>query len=179
MTAVTDTVTDTVAAPLTARIKLATTSAERDAARALRRQVFCVEQGLFDGDDTDAIDRTALTLVAVDGDGAVIGTVRIHHAGDNVWWGSRLAVARPARRQAAVGSGLIKLAVGAARALGCATFLAHVQQQNVAMFAQLHWQALDEIALHGRPHSLMRADFAAYPPIRDADHGFVCTRSAT
>ena len=161
---------------LAARIKLATTPAEQAAARALRRQVFCLEQGLFDGDDTDAIDGTAITLVAVDGDGAVIGTVRIHHAGDGVWWGSRLAVARVARRQAAVGSGLIRLAVGAARSFGCTTFLAHVQQQNVAMFRQLHWQELADVVLHGRAHSLMRAGLAAYAPIHDGETGFICTR---
>lgn len=161
---------------LAARIKLATTHAEQAAARALRQQVFCLEQGLFDGDDTDAIDGTAITLVAVDAEHAVIGTVRIHHAGDGVWWGSRLAVARVARRQAAVGSGLIRLAVGAARSFGCTTFLAHVQQQNVAMFRQLHWQELADVVLHGRAHSLMRAGLAAYPPIHDGETGFVCTR---
>lgn len=161
---------------LAARIKLATLPAEQAAARALRQQVFCLEQGLFDGDDTDAIDGSAITLVAVDDDHAVIGTVRIHHAGDGVWWGSRLAVARVARRQAAVGSGLIKLAVGAARSFGCTTFLAHVQQQNVAMFRQLHWQELADVVLHGRPHSLMRAGMAAYPPIHDGETGFICTR---
>lgn len=161
---------------LAARIKLATTPAEQAAARALRQQVFSLEQGLFDGDDTDAIDDTAITLVAVDADDAVIGTVRIHHAGDGVWWGSRLAVARVARRQAAVGSGLIKLAVGAARSFGCTTFLAHVQQQNVAMFRQLHWQELADVVLHGRAHSLMRAGLVAYPPIHDGETGFVCTR---
>ena len=161
---------------LAAHIKLATSNAERDAARALRQQVFCLEQGLFDGDDTDAIDGAAITLVAVDADGAVIGTVRIHHAGDDVWWGSRLAVARVARRQAAVGSGLIRLAVGAARSFGCTTFLAHVQQQNVAMFRQLHWQELADVVLHGRAHSLMRAGLAAYAPIHDGETGFICTR---
>ena len=161
---------------LAAHIKLATSNAERDAARALRQQVFCLEQGLFDGDDTDAIDGAAITLVAVEAGGAVIGTVRFHHAGDDVWWGSRLAVARVARRQAAVGSGLIRLAVGAARSFGCTTFLAHVQQQNVAMFGQLHWEELADVVLHGRPHSLMRAALAAYPPIHDGEQGFICTR---
>lgn len=163
---------------LTARIKVATTPAEQVAARALRHQVFCTEQGLFDGDDRDAIDASAITLVAVatDNGNAVIGTVRIHHAGDNAWWGSRLAVARSARRQAAVGSGLIKLAVGAAQAFGCTIFLAHVQQQNVAMFQQLHWQALDALTLHGLPHRLMRADLASYPAIHDGATGFMCMR---
>ena len=45
---------------LAARIKLATLPAEQAAARALRQQVFCLEQGLFDGDDTDAIDSSAI-----------------------------------------------------------------------------------------------------------------------
>nr|WP_315248287.1 MSMEG_0567/Sll0786 family nitrogen starvation N-acetyltransferase [uncultured Duganella sp.] len=165
---------------LTVRVKLATSRAERDAARLLRHAVFCQEQGLFDGDDRDDIDTTALTLVAIAGAGdEVVGTVRIHHAGDQIWWGSRLAVARPARRQAAVGTGLIRLAVGSAQALGCRTFLAHVQQQNVAMFEQLHWQLLNSLHMHGRQHSLMRADLSFYPPIRDADVGFLCARENT
>jgi putative N-acetyltransferase (TIGR04045 family) len=166
-------------APLTARIKLATTPDQRDGARQLRHQVFCVEQGLFNGDDRDQIDTTALTLVAIAGPaGEVIGTVRIHHAGDDIWWGSRLAVARSARRQAAVGSGLIKLAVGAAQALGCRTFLAHVQQQNVPMFEQLNWDPLHDVELHGRAHCLMRADLSFYPSIHDADTGFTCSRDS-
>ncbi|MYM33285.1 GNAT family N-acetyltransferase [Duganella sp. FT94W] len=171
--------TSVIPAQRTVRVKLATSSVEHDAARRLRHTVFCQEQGLFNGDDRDEIDLTALTLVAI-GDTAdeVIGTVRIHQQGEQVWWGSRLAVARSARRQAAVGSGLIKLAVGTAHALGCHTFLAHVQQQNVAMFTQLHWLALSESVLHGRPHSLMRADLRCYPPIDDAAVGLLCTKVA-
>ncbi|MEV4779054.1 MSMEG_0567/Sll0786 family nitrogen starvation N-acetyltransferase [Burkholderia sp. LMU1-1-1.1] len=162
----------------TVRIKLATSDAERQAALRLRHTVFCGEQGLFDGDDIDDIDATALTLVAIAGAGEVAGTVRIHHAAGGVWWGSRLAVARPARRQAAVGSGLIRLAVGSARALGCTTFLAHVQEQNVAMFEQLHWRSLGPLELHGRVHHLMRADLGFYPPIADGASGFLCARGA-
>lgn len=157
------------------RVKLATSRAERDGAQQLRHAVFCQEQGLFDGDDRDAIDTTAFTLVALAGD-EVVGTVRIHHAGGHIWWGSRLAVARPARRQAAVGTGLIRLAVGSAQALGCRTFLAHVQQQNVAMFEQLHWRQLSSLQMHGRQHSLMRADLSFYPPISNAEVGFLCAR---
>jgi putative N-acetyltransferase (TIGR04045 family) len=167
---------------LTVRIKLATTQAERDATRLLRRIVFCEEQGLFSGDDSDDIDAVALPLAAIAGPldqpGEVVGTVRIHQAGDGIWWGSRLAVARAARRQAAVGSGLIKLAVGAAKALGCRTFLAHVQRQNVPMFEQLHWHTLQELDAHGRPHCLMRADLSFYPPIHDGEVGFLCSRES-
>jgi putative N-acetyltransferase (TIGR04045 family) len=165
---------------LSVRIKQAVSQAERDATRRLRRAVFCEEQGLFNGDDLDATDAVALPLAAIIGaDGApgeVVGTVRIHQAEGRIWWGSRLAVSRPYRRQADIGTGLIKLAVGMAHARGCRTFLAYVQAQNVMMFEQLHWLALYEIEVHGRPHYLMRADLSYYPPILDGESGFLSTR---
>ncbi|MGV7209699.1 MSMEG_0567/Sll0786 family nitrogen starvation N-acetyltransferase [Oxalobacteraceae bacterium A2-2] len=164
---------------LTVRIKLAISQSERAATRQLRRAVFCQEQGLFDGDDSDDIDALALPIAAVASlpgqADEVVGTVRIHKAEGRSWWGSRLAVARPVRRQAHVGSGLIRLAVGTAHALGCEIFLAHVQQQNVAMFEQLHWRSLGALELHGRVHHLMRADLAYYPPILDGEVGFLST----
>lgn len=160
---------------LTVRIKQAVTQSERDATRLLRRTVFCEEQGLFNGNDSDETDAIALPLAAIV-DGEVVGTVRIHQAEDRIWWGSRLAVARPFRRQADIGTGLIKLAVGMAHARGCRTFLAYVQAQNVMMFEQLHWLALYEIEVHGRPHYLMRADLSYYPPIIDGETGFLSAR---
>lgn len=162
---------------LTVRIKQAVTQSERDATRLLRRTVFCEEQGLFNGDDGDETDSIAMPLAAIV-DGEVVGTVRIHQAEDRIWWGSRLAVARPFRRQADIGTGLIKLAVGVAHARGCRTFLAYVQAQNVMMFEQLHWLALYEIEMHGRPHYLMRADLSYYPPIIDGEAGFLSAREA-
>ena len=104
------------------QIKFAVDSWERSAAAALRRQVFCEEQNIFAGDDRDAIDEVAIALVAVSFVGVaadeVVGTVRIHQAEDNVWWGSRLAVAPDYRRIGALGAGLIRLAVSSARARG-------------------------------------------------------------
>jgi putative N-acetyltransferase (TIGR04045 family) len=139
-----------------------------------------VEQGLFDGDDGDAIDLVALPIAAIQSAPSlpdqVIGTVRIHMAEPGLWWGSRLAVQRSARGKAAVGSGLIKLAVGTAHALACHTFLAHVQSQNVALFQKLHWRSLSQLTLHGREHHLMQADLTHYPPIVDGDTGFLCMR---
>ena len=45
------------------QVKFATETWERRAAAALRRQVFCAEQGVFDGDDRDALDEvSAATL---------------------------------------------------------------------------------------------------------------------
>ena len=154
-------------------------------ARALRRQVFCKEQGLFDGDDLDPIDTdepTTRLLVAssclAGQPDEVIGTVRIHEALPGTWWGSRLAVQRAWRQHSRLGSTLIRLAVCSAHALGCTEFLAHVQAQNVPLFQRLHWQVLDEMVLHGRMHALMRADLGHYPPCSTPYAGFVLAQGA-
>ena len=80
------------------------------------------------------------------------------------------------RRHALLGSSLIRLAVGSAHAQGCTEFLAHVQAQNVPLFKHLNWTPLGEALLHGRPHSLMRADLSAYPPCPDPYAGYVVAR---
>jgi putative N-acetyltransferase (TIGR04045 family) len=161
-------------------VKIATTEREREAARRLRRDVFCREQQIFDGDDLDTQDTTAMPLVAVSRVAGradeVIGNVRILMAQPGLWHGSRLAVAAYARNTASVGSGLIQLAVGIAHGHGCHTFLAHVQSQNVPLFTRLHWHSIEEVTLHGRAHHLMRADLGHYPPILDGEMGLVLPR---
>lgn len=158
------------------QVKFATVTWERRCAAALRRQVFCEEQGLFAGDDRDAIDDVAIPIVAVSMLGVaaddVVGTVRIHEAEPGIWWGSRLAVAADYRKVGALGAALIRLAVSSAHARGCHRFLAHVQAQNGLLFRRLHWSIVEEKQLHGRPHYLMQADLAHYPPIMDAETGF-------
>ncbi len=150
---------------------------ERHEAFALRRAVFCIEQGLFGADDRDAIDAHAQLLVAMSCTAGmpeqVVGTVRIHEKSPGLWWGSRLAVHPSFRSQGHIGATLIRLAVSRAHALGCEIFLAHVQAQNVPLFQKLRWQALRDLQLHGRPHCEMRADLSAYPPCHDAVSGFV------
>ncbi len=138
---------------------------------ALRRQVFCQEQKIFELDDRDAVDDACLLLAATacmfgHGD-AVVGTVRIHQPEPGLWWGSRLAVALPFRRVGGLGAALIRLAVGTAKAQGAETFLAHVQAQNVKLFESLDWRGLDEKLIHGHKHVLMSADIAAYAAIED------------
>jgi putative N-acetyltransferase (TIGR04045 family) len=158
------------------QVKFATEAWERNAAAALRRDVFCREQGIFHEDDRDAVDATAIPIVAVSLLGVaadeVVGTVRIHQPEPGVWWGSRLAVAGPYRRVGALGAGLIKLAVCSAHARGCRTFLAHVQSQNVPLFERLAWTSLEEVELHGMAHHRMRADLSAYPPLVAPETGF-------
>nr|WP_246504077.1 MSMEG_0567/Sll0786 family nitrogen starvation N-acetyltransferase [Plastoroseomonas arctica] len=159
------------------QIKQAGAPWEHAAAAALRRAVFCDEQGLFAGDDRDAIDADAITLVAIAHLGAawgeVVGTVRLHEESPGLWWGSRLAVAAPYRRVAAIGTALIRLAVSTAHARGCTRFLAHVQAQNAALFHRLHWTTEAEVTLHGHPHHRMQAALDAYPPIARPEIGFL------
>lgn len=65
------------------------------AALALRRAVFCDEQGVSIEEELDGRDDGALHLVAVEG-GEVVGTCRLLRDGRDVTLG-RMAVARAAR----------------------------------------------------------------------------------
>jgi putative N-acetyltransferase (TIGR04045 family) len=160
-------------------IKPAHDAWERRDAYALRRAVFCHEQGIFVGDDRDAVDAHCTLLVAVDcyaGEpDQVVGTVRIVEAEPRVWWGSRLAVHPSFRRAKHIGAALIRLAVSTAHARGCDAFFAHVQSQNAPLFERLHWRTLGHLLLHGRPHHHMQADLAFYPPPPSGRDGFVLT----
>ena len=142
----------------------------------MRRAVFCAEQGIFEADDRDAIDDLAIPIVAISSlfviADSVVGTVRIHEAESGIWWGSRLAVAHDYRRAGALGAALIRLAVGSAHARGCREFYAYVQSRNALLFQRLHWETLDRVDLHGRPHHHMRADLDHYPPLADPETGF-------
>src|SRR3984893_4509041 len=159
------------------RVKFATDTWERREAAALRRQVFCDEQGIFSGDDRDAIDDVAIPIVAISSFGVVsqdvVGTVRIHEAEPGVCWGSRLAVAAAYRGIGALGTSLIRLAVCSAHGRGCRRFYAHVQSQNALLFQRLHWRTIDDTAFPGLPHHSMQADLAHYPPIANPELGFL------
>jgi len=161
-------------------IKWATEDWEFNGLWKLRRDVFCEEQGVFEGDDRDATDQIATPLVALACIGGipneVVGTVRIHSSDPGVWWGSRLAVSADYRKQGHLGAALIRLAVTTAHAQVCHTFLAQVQSRNVPLFRRLHWASLEEIQIHGRPHHLMQADLDWYPPNPDGVTGFIETR---
>ncbi|MGJ7506037.1 MSMEG_0567/Sll0786 family nitrogen starvation N-acetyltransferase [Variovorax sp. GT1P44] len=178
MSCIDDVVEPVVAyAPVEFLVREAVQQWERDEAFALRRAVFCIEQGIFAGDDRDAIDDRSQLLVAMSCIGGmpdqVVGTVRTHEPEPGLWWGSRLAVHPAFRSQGHLGATLIRLAVTRAHAQGCRTFLAHVQSQNVPLFHKLHWRSLAELSIHGRPHTEMQADLAFYPPCHDAASGFV------
>src|SRR5260370_38529142 len=83
--------------PAEYRVKFATQTWERREAAALRRQVFCEEQGIFTGDDRDDVDAIAIPLVVISSLGVaphdVAGTVRIHEAEPGGWRGAGRGVA--------------------------------------------------------------------------------------
>ena len=159
------------------RVKFATLKWECSRAAELRREVFCDEQQIFEGDDRDAVDEFAIPIVALSSLAIahedVVGTVRIHETQPGLWWGSRLAVSKTYRKVGAIGTSLIRLAVCSARAKGCQRFFAHVQTRNAPLFHALHWKTLEEINLHGHPHHFMRAELAYYPPITTPETGFL------
>ncbi|MEI5673970.1 MULTISPECIES: MSMEG_0567/sll0787 family protein [unclassified Nocardioides] len=137
--------------------------------RALRREVFVREQGIFSGSDADDVDDDPRTIVLVARatDGEVLGGVRLHPAlpgRDIGWWrGSRLVVAPDARGFEArsartsttvggVGAALIRAACATAEAAGALRFEATVQAQNERLFRRLGWVPRERVHLHGHPH---------------------------
>jgi len=152
--------------------ELATTPADLRAYGQLRQAIFCDEQGLFTHHDEDDIDAIAYPIVAVEHDviagRQVVGVVRIYEAESRLWYGGRLGVHPRYRRVGRIGKGLIHKAVTTANSWGCDRFLATVQLQNVRFFRRLHWHSLETQTLWDRPHHLMEADLAHYPPSGEA-----------
>jgi putative N-acetyltransferase (TIGR04045 family) len=133
--------------------------------RALRREVFVAEQGLFPSHDSDDVDDDPRTVVLVARDGRdperpVVGGVRLAPVTDPDlgWWaGSRLAVHPRARRGGAqVGAALVRSACATAEAVGALRFEATVQAANERFFARLGWTRLADVEVVGQPHVLMR-----------------------
>jgi putative N-acetyltransferase (TIGR04045 family) len=147
--------------------RLARGEGERRGYFALRREIFCLEQRLFDGDDRDALDDGAYPIVCLLG-ARVVGVVRIWETAPGDWWGGRLGVDAELRAAATVGRRLIQTAVGTARAWGATRFFATVQRANIAFFRRLHWRTLEELELVGQPHHLMEADLGWYTPTTEA-----------
>ncbi len=135
-------------------------AAQLSAYRALRRDSFVAEQGLFSGSDADDLDDDPRTtvLVALGPDGAVLGGVRLAPATthDLGWWtGSRLVVDRAARTHG-VGNALVRAACAFAESNDVLRFEATVQSRHAPLFGQLGWIHLDDTEIGGMPHARMR-----------------------
>jgi putative N-acetyltransferase (TIGR04045 family) len=144
------------------RIEQAEDTAAIEAYRALRREVFVHEQGLFDGHDLDERDEDPRTVVLVARDrvGRIVGGVRLGPVSDGPdlgWWqGGRLVVAPGARGLRNVGAALVRAACARAEGEGVLRFEASVQARNEVFFARLGWHRVRPITVAGTPHVLMR-----------------------
>lgn len=160
---------------------------QQDQYWALRKSIFCDEQQIFEIDDRDEIDKTAIPIIAECSYGGqvdqVIGVVRIDERETGIWWGSRLGVCALYRRLSRfqtsglfddnvpvhpftmnIGGALIYKALSTALAIGCKEFYAYVQEQNVNFFTRMHWASLEVKNYHGKIHHLMKCDLSYYKP---------------
>jgi predicted GNAT family N-acyltransferase len=114
-------------------IRLAAAEAEREAALALRYQVFCEEQGVAIDLEADGRDGEALHVVALR-DGAVVGTCRLVLDDGTAKLG-RMAV-EPERRGQGIGAALLDGAEGEARAAGASRIALHAQTYAQSLYAR-------------------------------------------
>jgi predicted GNAT family N-acyltransferase len=99
-------------------IRWARDEQDLDAAIALRRTVFCEEQGVPPEEELDGRDGEALHLLAQERSGdATLGTLRLLFDGDTVKVG-RVAVQR-SRRGRGIASRMLEIALERASARGC------------------------------------------------------------
>jgi predicted GNAT family N-acyltransferase len=126
---------------------------ELEAAVALRREVFCEEQGVPVSEEIDGRDHQGLHLVAVAG-GEVIATCRIVMVGSTAQF-SRLAVRATARRQG-IATALLEAADAETRAAGGRRIVLHAQTyarplyENAGYCAhgRLFWEAgIEHVAM--------------------------------
>ena len=129
----------------------------------IRREVFVLEQSVFEGTDVDDYDtdpyHKAVHIVAVkESDGSLVGAVRCYRKEGEKWFGGRLS-ALEGYRNGRVGAGLVRFAVETMKSGTCSEFYAYVQPQNVRFFERLGWEPVGGLETYeGLPHQLMKAD---------------------
>jgi putative N-acetyltransferase (TIGR04045 family) len=145
-------------------VRLATSEDHRAGHFAIRRAVFCFEQGLFGGtDDRDAVDDDPATLHVVGLEqGRIGGTVRLYPLGaPALWQGDRLAVL-PEARHTRLGAALVRFAVRTAGERGGDRMVAMIQVPNVRFFEALGWHAHGAVtSFHGLDHQPMAIPLGA------------------
>ena len=112
---------------------------------ALRSAVFVEEQGVPVDEDVDGRDDEALHLVAVDADGAVVGTCRLLIDGPTLKLG-RMAVAAPARRQG-IGLRLLELTDAQAASAGVERIVLGAQVSAVPLYEQAGYRTRSGVFL--------------------------------
>ncbi|MEU6485137.1 GNAT family N-acetyltransferase [Streptomyces sp. NPDC046887] len=146
-------------------VREAVTEEDRRAAFAVRREVFVGEQGVPEEIEYDALDATAVHVVAVGPDGTPLGAGRLLHGADamdrtggaeGVGSLGRLAVTKAARGLG-LGAALVRAVEEAARARGLTAVDLHAQTHALGFYLRLGYQAYGEEYLEaGIPHQAMR-----------------------
>jgi predicted GNAT family N-acyltransferase len=116
---------------LTYEVRRASGDQEMTAVVELRREVFCVEQGVPQREELDGRDGQALHLVAVSGD-QLLATCRLLFVGPTVQF-SRLAVRQSARRHGIASAQLARADVET-RAGGARRLVLHAQTYARALY---------------------------------------------
>lgn len=128
----------------------------RDSAFAIRRAVFCDEQGVnaveeFDGADPDPATRHYLAFLR----GEPVGAARMRFLDDRTAKIERVAVLRPLRRRG-LGAALMRRTVADARAAGAGSIVIHAQKHAERFYAGLGFEPRGgTFAEAGIPHVRM------------------------
>lgn len=147
-----------------AEVRVARSAADVAAHHRVREAVFVAEQGIFDGDDRDEWDATAVKVIASIG-GRAVGAVRLYPLDEaGLWKGDRLAVL-PGARTLGVGAPLVRFAVRTAGTLGGTRMIALIQRPNIDFFRRLGWSPLGDATLyHGATHQEMTIPLSGAQP---------------
>ena len=134
--------------------------AELDAAIALRRRVFCGEQGVSEAEELDGRDAEADHLVALGEDGTVVGTCRLLAEDAATLRLGRMAVA-PEARGRGVAQELLHAAHAHARERGMRRMTLHAQLTARSVYARAGYAEHGEHFLDaGIEHVTMERDLA-------------------
>ncbi|SBT88706.1 Predicted N-acyltransferase, GNAT family [Streptomyces sp. DI166] len=153
--------------PAPYRVRVAEEAADREACFAVRREVFCGEQGVPEELEYDAYDAVAVHVLAVREDGVPLGAGRLLYGeaaaskvdGDpSVGSLGRLAVTKAARGLG-IGAALVRAIEDAARARGLTAVDLHAQTHALGFYERLGYVAYGpEFADAGMPHRAMRRE---------------------
>jgi predicted GNAT family N-acyltransferase len=132
---------------------------EIELALELRERVFCDEQGVPVSEERDALDDRASHMIAVDPEGAVVGTLRLLVSGRLARIG-RIAVRADWRRRG-IASAMLDAALQAALERGCGEARLAAQVQAVGLYQRSGFRAVsDPFHEAGIAHVWMRRGLA-------------------
>jgi len=137
-------------------VRFASSSQDRDAAYALRKQVFEVEQGVPRPLDRDPYDNNADHAVVFDGAGRCVGTGRLVRLDSRTCQIGRMATAADVRSRG-VGAMVLEALERMAALRGVAEIVLHAQLPGESFFKNRGYVAEGApFKDQGVPHLLMR-----------------------